>query len=76
MAMVTNDNKDKPLVIFETEDMVFVSNTEGQGSCGTTRKMSYWFDKTAKLQAYAAGRDGFSPKAQHLETSREMEMED
>ena len=64
--MVTNDNKDKSLMIFETEDMAFVYNPEGQASCGTTGKMSYWFAKTARLQAYAAGRDGFSPKAQHL----------
>ena len=42
--VVTNGNKEKPLVIFETDDMVFVYNPEGRAFCGMTRKM-YWFAK-------------------------------
>ena len=64
--VVTNDDKEKPLMIFETDDMVFVYNPEGRASCGMTGKISYWFAKTARLRAYAA-------KAQHLETNRETE---
>ena len=42
--VVTNDNKDKSLMIFETDDMVFVYNPE-QASCGMTGKIPYWFVK-------------------------------
>ena len=34
--VVTNDNQDKPLMIFETDDMVFVYNPEGRSSTGKT----------------------------------------
>ena len=36
--VVTNDNKEKPLMIFETKDMVLVYNPEGRASCGMTGK--------------------------------------
>ena len=43
--------------------------------CVKSRRTSFvWFVVCqARLPAYAAGREGFSPKAQHLDTSREME---
>ena len=43
--VVTNDNQDKPLMIFETDDMVFVYNPEGQSSSDKTGKITYWFAK-------------------------------
>ena len=43
--VVTNDNQDKPLMIFETDDMVFVYNPEGQSSSDKTGKITYWLVK-------------------------------
>ena len=43
--VVTNDNQDKPLMIFETNDMVFVYNPEGRSSSDKTGKITYWFAK-------------------------------
>ena len=43
--VVTNGNQDKPLMIFETDDMVFVYNPEGQSSSDKTGKITYWFAK-------------------------------
>ena len=41
----TNDNQDKPLMILETDDMVFVYNLEGRSSSGKTGEITYWFAK-------------------------------
>ena len=43
--VVTNDNQDKPLMIFETDDMVFVCNPEGRSSSDKTGEITYWFSK-------------------------------
>ena len=43
--VVTNDDKDKPLMIFETDDMILVYNPERRASCGMTGNMSYWSAK-------------------------------
>ena len=43
--VVTNDNNERPLMIFETNGMVFVYNPERPASCGNDRKMSYCFAK-------------------------------
>ena len=43
--VVTNDNQDQPLMIFETDDMVFVYNPEGRSPSGNTGEFTYWFAK-------------------------------
>ena len=43
--VVTNDNQDQPLMIFETDDMVFVYNPEGRFPSGNTGEFTYWFAK-------------------------------
>ena len=43
--VATNDDKEKPLIIFKTDDTVFVYNPERRASCGMTGKSSYWFAK-------------------------------
>ena len=43
--VVTHDNQDKPLMICETDDMVFVYNPEERSSSDKTGKITYWFAK-------------------------------
>ena len=35
----------KPLIIFETDDMLFAYNPEGRSFSGKTGKISNWFSK-------------------------------
>ena len=43
--MVTDDNKDKPLMVFETDDAVFVYSSEGRSLCGMAGEVWCWFAK-------------------------------
>ena len=44
--VVTNDNKEKPLMFFETTIWyLFVYNPEERALCGMTENISYWFAK-------------------------------
>ena len=70
--VVTNDNKNKSLMIFETDEY---------GICVQSRTSFLWDDREnsilvcqARLQAYATGRDEFSPKAQQLETIEKQKV--
>ena len=58
---------------FETDCMVFICVQPRRASFVRDDREHFVLVCQARHPAYAAGREGFSPKDQHLETNREME---